>query len=200
MDNNEEVLLHFWFGTDGDDAVTAREKAELWWGHSFETDELLGDQFGRIAAEAARGQLGFWRDTPRGRLALILLLDQLPRAIHRGTPLAFAQDATARQLAESGLAVGTDRLLRPIERLFFYLPFEHSEDLADQNRSVQLFRELGASVPGSHRETFDGFLQYAIRHHEVIERFGRFPHRNRILGRESTPEELAFLDEPGSSF
>jgi len=200
MDNNEGALLHFWFGTDADDAATARDKAGLWWGHSIETDELLRDQFGLVVAEAARGQLGRWGDTPRGRLALILLLDQLPRAIHRGAPEAFAQDATARQLAESGLAVGIDRLLRPIERLFFYLPFEHSEDLADQNRSVQLFRELGSSVPGSHRETFDGFLQYAIRHYEVIQRFGRFPHRNRILGRESTSEELSFLDQPGSSF
>jgi uncharacterized protein (DUF924 family) len=139
-------------------------------------------------------------NTSRGRLALILLLDQLPRSIHRGTPEAFAQDAAARQVADSGLAAGADRLLRPIERLFFYLPFEHSEDLADQHRSVRLFRELGESVLESQRDVFSGFLDYAVRHREVIERFGRFPHRNRILGRESTPEELAFLEEPGSSF
>jgi len=200
MENLEETLLHFWFGADADDTVTARHKAELWWGHSIETDELLSDRFGRVAADAARGQLGWRGDTARGRLVLILLLDQLPRAIHRGKPEAFAQDAAARQLADSGLAAGADRLLRPIERLFFYLPFEHSEDLVDQVRSVQLFSELCASVPNSHRETFDGFLQYANRHYEVIKRFGRFPHRNQLLGRESTPEELVFLKEPGSSF
>jgi uncharacterized protein (DUF924 family) len=200
MENVEGALLQFWFGTDADDASTARNKAELWWGHSAETDASLRDRFGRVAAEAARGQLGQLNNTSRGRLALILLLDQLPRSIHRGTPEAFAQDAAARQVADSGLAAGADRLLRPIERLFFYLPFEHSEDLADQHRSVRLFRELGESVLESQRDVFSGFLDYAVRHREVIERFGRFPHRNRILGRESTPEELAFLEEPGSSF
>jgi uncharacterized protein (DUF924 family) len=133
-------------------------------------------------------------------LALILLLDQLPRAIHRATPEAFAQDSKALKVAEQGLESGADRLLRPIERLFVYLPFEHSEDMADQDRSVQLFRDLAASVPENHRETFAGFVDYAVKHREVITRFGRFPHRNLILGRESTPEEKAFLEQPGSSF
>jgi uncharacterized protein (DUF924 family) len=133
-------------------------------------------------------------------LALILLLDQLPRAIHRATPAAFAQDSKARRVAGRGLESGADRLLRPIERLFIYLPFEHSEDIADQDRSVELFRELAASVPKAHLRTFAGFVDYAVRHREVIARFGRFPHRNLILGRESTPEEKAYLEQPGSSF
>jgi uncharacterized protein (DUF924 family) len=133
-------------------------------------------------------------------LALILLLDQLPRAIHRDTAAAFAQDAKARRVAGQGLDSGADRLLRPIERLFFYLPFEHSEVLDDQDRSVELFRELLLEVPPSHRETFAGFVDYAVRHRDVIKQFGRFPHRNVILGRESTPEEKAFLEQPGSSF
>jgi uncharacterized protein (DUF924 family) len=131
---------------------------------------------------------------------LILLLDQLPRAIHRGTPAAFGQDAKARKLAEQGLESGADKLLRPIECLFFYLPLEHSEVLADQDRSVELFRELAASVPEAYRETFAAFIDYAVRHRNVIAEFGRFPHRNQILGRESTPEEKAFLEQPGSSF
>jgi len=193
-------LLDFWFGDNPDDAAVAESRAELWWGHRQDTDELLQLKFGAAASAAAAGVLDHWTGSPRGRLALILLLDQLPRAVHRATPAAFAQDAKARAVAERGLKSGADRLLRPIERLFFYLPFEHSEDLADQNRSVELYRELVKSVPTAQRETFAGFVDYAVRHRDMITRFGRFPHRNQILGRESTPEERAFLEQPGSSF
>ena len=200
MEQVKDELLNFWFGDDTDDAVVAECKAELWWGHRAETDELLQARFGAAASAAAADVLDHWTGSPRGRLALILLLDQLPRAIHRATPAAFAQDAKARAVAEQGLESGADRLLRPIERLFFYLPFEHSEDLADQDRSVELYRELVTSVPTAHREAFAGFIDYAVRHRDVIKQFGRFPHRNLILGRESTPEERTFLEQPGSSF
>ena len=200
MENVRDEILEFWFGDDQDDAAVAAAKAELWWGHSPATDEVLQERFGAAASAAAAGVLDHWTGSPRGRLALILLLDQLPRAIRRDTPEAFAQDDAARKTAAQGLESGADRLLRPIERLFFYLPFEHSEDLEDQDRSVELFRELALSVPEGKRPTFAGFLDYAKRHREVIARFGRFPHRNRILGRESTAEETAFLEEPGSSF
>jgi len=196
----KDELLGFWFGDDPDDAAVAKAKAELWWGHRQETDELLQSNFGAAASSAAAGILDHWTGSPRGRLALILLLDQLPRAIHRATPAAFAQDPQARAAAEQGLASGADRLLRPIERLFFYLPFEHSEDLADQDRSVGLYRELVTSVPTAHRETFAAFVDYAVKHRDVIRQFGRFPHRNLILGRESSPEERTFLEQPGSSF
>lgn len=200
MEQVKDELLTFWFGENPDDAAVAGAKAELWWGHRQETDELLQARFGAAASAAAADVLDHWVGSPRGRLALILLLDQLPRAIHRGTPAAFAQDAKARAAASQGLDSGADRLLRPIERLFFYLPFEHSEDLADQDRSVELYRELVTSVPNAHREAFAGFFDYAVKHRDVIKQFGRFPHRNLILGRESTPEEKAFLEQPGSSF
>ena len=200
MEQVKGDLLDFWFGDNPDDAAVAESRAELWWGHRQDTDELLQLKFGAAASAAAAGVLDHWTGSPRGRLALILLLDQLPRAVHRATPAAFAQDAKARAVAERGLKSGADRLLRPIERLFFYLPFEHSEDLADQNRSVELYRELVKSVPTAQRETFAGFVDYAVRHRDMITRFGRFPHRNQILGRESTPEERAFLEQPGSSF
>jgi uncharacterized protein (DUF924 family) len=193
-------LLDFWFGDDAEDVAIAKAKAELWWGHLAETDELLQARFGAAASAAAAGVLDHWTGSPQGRLALILLLDQIPRAIHRGTPAAFAQDEMARKVAAGGLDSGADKLLRPIERLFFYLPFEHSEDLADQDLSVTLFRNLATAVPKSDRQTFAEFLDYAVRHREVIARFGRFPHRNLILGRDSTAEEKAFLEEPGSSF
>jgi uncharacterized protein (DUF924 family) len=200
LEDKKDELLDFWFGDDPDDAVVAESKAELWWRHRQEADEQLQARFGAAASAAAADVLDHWAGSPRGRLALILLLDQLPRAIHRATPEAFAQDSKALKVAEQGLESGADRLLRPIERLFVYLPFEHSEDMADQDRSVQLFRDLAASVPENHRETFAGFVDYAVKHREVITRFGRFPHRNLILGRESTPEEKAFLEQPGSSF
>jgi uncharacterized protein (DUF924 family) len=200
MENVCREILAFWFGDDQDDAATGAAKAELWWGHSPATDEVLQERFGAAASAAAAGVLDHWTGSPRGRLALILLLDQLPRAIRRDTPESFAQDDAARKTAAQGLESGADRLLRPIERLFFYLPFEHSEDLEDQDRSVELFRELASSVPEGQRPIFAGFLDYAKRHREVIARFGRFPHRNRILGRESTAEEIAFLKQPGSSF
>ena len=200
MENVRDELLVFWFGDDSDDAAVAAAKAELWWGHSPATDELLRERFGAAATEAAAGLLDHWAESPRGRLALILLLDQLPRAIHRDTPGAFAQDAAARILAEQGLESGAHELLRPIERLFLYLPLEHSEDLEDQDRSVELFGELAESIPEEKRPTFSNFVDYAQKHREVIARFGRFPHRNRILDRESTAEEIAFLEEPGSSF
>ena len=200
MEKIKNELLLFWFGDDPDDAAVAKAKAELWWAHRQEIDELLQARFGAAASAAAADVLDHWSGSPRGRLALIVLLDQIPRAIHRATPQAFAQDAKARAIASKGLQSGADRLLRPIERLFFYLPFEHSEDIADQDRSVELFRELAAEVPDDHRETFAEFVDYAVRHRDVIARFGRFPHRNQILGRVSTPEELTFLEQPGSSF
>ena len=200
MENVRDELLAFWFGDDSDDAAVAAAKAELWWGHSPATDEFLRERFGAAATAAAAGLLNHWAEAPRGRLALILLLDQLPRAVHRDTPGAFAQDAAARVLAEQGLESGANEALRPIERLFLYLPLEHSEDLEDQDRSVELFGELADSIPEEQRPTFSNFVDYAQKHREVIARFGRFPHRNRILGRESTAEEIAFLEEPGSSF
>ena len=200
MEKVKDELLHFWFGDDPDDAVVAKTKAGLWWGHGEETDELLQSRFGAAASSAAANVLNHWTGSPRGRLALILLLDQLPRSIHRGTPAAFAQDAKARRVAEQGLESGADKLLRPIERLFFYLPFEHSEELADQDRSISLFRDLAVSAPAAQRETFAEFIDYAVRHRDVVAQFGRFPHRNQILGRESTPEEKHFLEQPGSSF
>ena len=200
MQQVRDDLLALWFGDNPDDSAVAAEKKELWWGHSPETDEMLRERFSTACLSGAVGILDHWTGSPHGRLALILLLDQIPRAIYRGQPEAFANDADARKVAAQGLASGADRLLRPIERVFFYMPFEHSEELPDQERSVALFRELAAAVPEKDRETFDFFLDFAVRHHAIIARFGRFPHRNTVLGRQSTPEETAFLEQPGSSF
>ncbi|MCF7716279.1 DUF924 domain-containing protein [Aeromonas jandaei] len=196
-----QPLLDFWFGDPTDDALRAKRQAPLWWGKSSETDALLARRFGAQAEAAVNGELADWADLPHGRLALILLLDQLPRNIHRGTPTAFARDPLAREQCLKGLSLGMDRQLSPLERVFFYLPLEHAESREQQARSVALFEELAAEQAHSPaNETFAGFADFARRHQVIIERFGRFPHRNDILGRTSTPEEAAFLLQPGSGF
>lgn len=200
MEKIRDELLDFWFGDATDDVDVGQAQAALWWGASAETDDLIAGRFGQAASAAAAGALDHWTGSPRGRLALVLLLDQMSRVIHRGTSGAFAQDDTARRVAEKGLESGADRLLRPIERVFFYLPFEHSEDGRTQERSIELYRTLAEEVPENWRKSFDFYLDFAVRHKAIIDRFGRFPHRNAILGRESTPEEIEFLKEPGSGF
>lgn len=197
-----ESVLSFWFGNDpdGDIAATAKAKEELWWGGNRQTDELIRERFGDLHAQAVRGDLDAWLDTPRGRLALIIVVDQFSRNIHRGTPGAFAQDAIARRLCTEGLAAGVDEKLGLLERVFFYLPLEHSEDRADQARSLDVYASLTRAAPDALRELFDLYEKFAVDHQRVVDRFGRFPHRNAILGRVSTSEELAFLEQPGSSF
>jgi len=200
MEKIRDELLEFWFGDARDDAEVGQAQAALWWAQDAETDDLIAGRFGQAASAAAAGTLDHWTGSPRGRLGLILLLDQMPRVIHRGTPGAFAQDDKARRVAAKGLESGADRLLRPIERVFFYLPFEHSEDPKDQERSIELYRSLAAAVPEGWKKSFDAYLDFADRHKAIIDRFGRFPHRNAILGRVSTPEEVEFLKQPGSGF
>ncbi|MFQ2047292.1 DUF924 family protein [Aeromonas veronii] len=196
-----QPLLDLWFGDEANDVLRATRQAPLWWGKSSETDALLASRFGELAEAAAKGSLAHWADAPSGRLALILLLDQLPRNIHRGTPAAFAQDPQARDLCLKGLSIGADKFLSPLERVFFYLPLEHAESREQQARSVALFEALAAEQAGTPAQaTFAGFADFARRHQVIIERFGRFPHRNDILGRTSTQEEAAFLQQPGSGF
>ncbi|WP_429239970.1 DUF924 family protein [Aeromonas veronii] len=196
-----QPLLDLWFGDEADDVLRATRQAPLWWGKSSETDALLASRFGELAEAAAKGSLAHWADAPSGRLALILLLDQLPRNMHRGTPAAFAQDPLARDLCLKGLSIGADKSLSPLERVFFYLPLEHAESREQQARSVALFEALAAEQAGTPAQaTFAGFADFARRHQVIIERFGRVPHRNDILGRTSTPEEAAFLQQPGSGF
>lgn len=200
MERAKEIL-EFWFGPEeelGWDFDPARY--ELWFGRSAETDRLVTERFGEDAHAAAAGELDDWAATPRGRMALLLLLDQFPRHIHRGRPEAFAQDPKAQALVVEGLALGHDQALSPIERSFFYLPLEHAENRELQARSVELYQALADAAPEAVKDRYLSFLDYAIRHKEIIDRFGRFPHRNAILGRESTEKEEAFLLLPGSSF
>ena len=200
MSETAQSILQYWFGDEADDVRAAEQKYGFWFGKSDTTDHEILTRFESALQQAAHGELDAWKQTAQGRLALIILLDQFPRNIYRNTPQAFAFDAQARVLALEGLENGDDQALRPIERVFFYLPLEHSEDLALQHRCVALYEQLENSVPESARKTFAGFTDYARKHQVIIERFGRFPHRNTILGRESSAEEVAFLATPGSSF
>lgn len=194
-----QEVLRFWFG-DGDDAQSIARNASRWWQANAALDAEIAQRFTALRDQAIAGQLGAWLQVPHGRLASIVLIDQFSRNLFRRDPRAFEHDASARHWCEEGLDAGADQALRPVERVFFYLPLEHSELLADQDRSVQLFTRLCDEVPAALRDPFAHFLEYAQRHRAVIARFGRFPHRNAVLGRESTPQEVAFLQQPGSSF
>lgn len=195
-----QALLDWWFGQGTTAGEIAAEKHALWFGYRAEQDDLARERFGALCDEALHGGLEAWAENPAGWLALILLLDQLPRMIHRGTPLAFAGDGRAEQLVRDGLAHGGDVLLSPIQRVFIYLVLEHAENLSWQELAVAQFGQLRDIATVDEQPLFDDFLDYAVRHRSVIARFGRFPHRNAILGRESTEAERAFLAEPGSRF
>ena len=197
---DSETILTYWFGANPDQAALAKDRAALWWSKNNEVDREIRQRFESSVQLAGDGRLNSWLIEPRGRLALIILTDQLPRNIYRDSPQAFAFDTRALEWSLDGIESSVDRRLRPIERVFFYLPLEHSERLEDQERSVAMFRELLPSVDPDQQEIFESYLNFAILHRDVVARFGRFPHRNRILGRTSTPEELYFLSQPGSSF
>ena len=179
-------VLAFWFA-DGPDTRRAA------WFQKDDAFDAACRQFESTHEAAKRGELDHWAARPEGVLALLILLDQLSRNLHRGSPEAFAADPKARAIAAAAIARGDDRTLTPVQRMFVYLPFEHSEDLADQDRSVALFESIRDGLG-------DNTVDYAERHRDVIRRFGRFPHRNAALGRANTPAEDAYLAEPGAGF
>jgi uncharacterized protein (DUF924 family) len=193
-----EELLWFWFGelTDGFADEAHRHR---WFIGGPDFDQQCRIRFGALAGRAADGELDHWLDEPRARLAFILLTDQIPRNIHRGQAAAFATDAAALSAAASGVAGGADRSLALDERCFFYLPFEHSENLVDQHTCVGLFTDLRDETPEGFRHLTGGYLRHAHQHRDIVKRFGRFPHRNRILDRITTAAEVAFLED-GNDF
>lgn len=185
-----QAVLDFWFPSP------AGFRAE-WFRKDAAFDETIRARFGTLVETALDGGLHEWESDAAGSLARILLLDQFPRNLFRGTACAFAGDAQALTLAQRLVGSGQDKNLAPLYRMFVFLPFEHSESLLDQERSVALFAGLRREAQNA---VFDAVLRYAERHRDIIERFGRFPHRNAALGRASTAQEMAFLEEPGSSF
>ena len=197
---SQEQVLEYWFGNLDGPTDFPVHKARLWWMKDAEVDKDIREKFGAAVEAAAKGQYDHWTATPRGRLALVVMLDQFSRNLNRGKPEAFANDEKALRIAMEGISKGEHVRLEPVERAFLYLPLEHSEDLFYQEKAVELFEQLAAEVPLEVKAPFESFLDYALQHRVVIERFARFPHRNEALMRQSTEEEIAFLKEPGSSF
>ena len=193
IDPHAQAVLDFWFGRPGD-AYYLQPRDE-WFRKDEAFDAAIGARFGTLIGEALRGGLAHWAAQPLGALATIIVLDQFTRNSARGTAGMFAGDARALAAAQALVASGADRALAGVQRQFVYLPFEHAEDLAMQRESMRLFAQLGRDEPA-----LAGLLEWAHKHAVIIERFGRFPHRNEALGRASTPEEVEFLKQPGSGF
>jgi uncharacterized protein (DUF924 family) len=192
-------VLAFWFSASGEPPLA---KTKNWWKKDDAFDREIRERFAEALERGTRGELEEWRTTPRGRLALVVLYDQLSRNMFRGTPRSFAQDGLAREIAMQALDAGDDRVLAPVEVNFLLMPFTHAEDLELQHRGQERYRALCESLPSGDpvREWLETSMKYAGMHAAIIERFGRFPHRNAILGRPSTKEEEEFLTQPGSSF
>ena len=186
-------VLDFWFGAPGSAEFGSSRK--MWFTKDAGFDAQVRERFGALVDAALNGHLTEWDGVPRGTLARILLLDQFTRNAFRDTPRSFAGDTLALGCAQAMVASGSDRLLAPVERGFVYLPFEHSEDLAMQDEALRLFARLTGETPEQ-----ASLLDWAQRHHAIVARFGRFPHRNAILGRASSAEEIEFLKQPGSGF
>ncbi len=191
MPRSDEIL-NFWFGPPQESDYGQPRK--YWFEKSAAFDEVVRRQYGVDYELAVSGSLDHMRSSPRSSLALIILFDQFPRNMFRDDPRAYATDPKARDVARWAVDSKYDHSLLPVERWFMYLPFGHSEDIADQRRSVELFRRLPQDPVNAKA------LESAIRHFDIVQRFGRFPHRNAVLGRDTTPEEAAFLMEPDSSF
>jgi uncharacterized protein (DUF924 family) len=195
-----EHVLAYWFGPSPRGGEIDPRIRERWFKKSDATDAEIRSLFENDYRTLLEGNDEAWRSTPEGALAYVIVLDQFGRNMHRDTPKMYAGDRKALRAAEDVIERGLDASLAPAERWFLYMPFMHSEELADQRRCVELFTALGETSPEDFRAQSEGALDYAHQHAVIVERFGRFPHRNAILGRPSTDEELAFLKEPGSSF
>lgn len=195
-----DTVIEFWFGTHHDGYKVSDAVSKKWWSGGPKLDQQCRDRFGDTHHAAACGELAGWCESPHGRLATILLLDQLSRNIHRKTAAAFAADSEAQRICLEGVEAGHDKQLRPIERAFYYMPLMHSEDLAMHDRAAALFAALAEDVPEAERGMYSSFVKHGEQHRSLIERFGRYPHRNEVLGRQSTPEEITYLEADGARF
>jgi uncharacterized protein (DUF924 family) len=193
MEPQAQAVLDFWFGPATDPGHA--QPREYWFRKDDAFDATIAQRFGALIEQALSGALDGWADAPAAALAQVIVLDQFTRNAFRDTARAFAGDARALAAAQRMVRDGADRHLLPVQRMFVYLPFEHAEDLATQREALRLFRQLAAEDPAR-----ADLLQWAQKHCDVIARFGRFPHRNDMLGRKSTREEIEFLAQPGSRF
>lgn len=197
--DRHDELMQWWFG-DEPFETDSEAKIKRWFMGGDTVDAEIKARFGDLFEAARSGSLDSWSATAHGTLGLLLLLDQFSRSLHRGTADAFACDPRARELVAQGLDQGHDQALGPIERCFFYMPLMHSESLEDHDRAIALFEALVASQPEQTRDAYAVFLSYSHQHRDTIVRFGRYPHRNHILGRTSTPQEKAYLDGGAATY
>ncbi|MDJ0916160.1 MAG: DUF924 family protein [Woeseiaceae bacterium] len=190
-----ESILTFWFQEHSLSAPQIDRRMDVWFGEDETFDREISEQFADDVEKASNGLLDHWAAQPRGRLALILLLDQFRRNIHRNTADAFAKDKLALKLCVEGAMQKKDEGLTPIQRVFFYMPLQHAESRKVQAKSIALFNRLAEAVSPTYRETFLTIAQFAELHHDIIDQFGRFPHRNRLLGRQNTDAENEYLGD-----
>ena len=188
-----DAILTFWFREQRLSAPQIDQRMDTWFGRDEIFDMEIRKEFADDVERASNGDLDHWAHKSRGRLALILLLDQFRRNLYRGTAKAYEKDKVALRLCVEGAMAKKDKGLTSIERVFFYMPLQHAESRKVQDRSVALFNKLAAAVSPTYRETFATIAQFAELHRDIIERFGRFPHRNKVLGRANTPEEDEYL-------
>ena len=194
LDETPGSILHYWFAYSADRPATLGDRMSLWFGGGFELDRIIAHRFTPVVAKLASGEAIRWAACgPQERLAAVVALDQFSRSIFRNTPGAFENDPLALRLAKEAIARREDRMLKPVERWFLYMPLEHSEASADQSLSVAKFKDLVEVAPPEQHKTLAYVYDYALKHADVIKQFGRFPHRNAILGRETTPAEAEFL-------
>lgn len=186
-------VLDFWFGNSLTDSTTASERNNVWFGTDETFDQNIRNRFSALIEHANDSKLDHWGHSPHGTLALILILDQFPRNVYRGKPRAYAYDQRALSLTKEGIALCADLELRVIERIFFYMPLEHAEDINEQDTSVGCFKKLHSEAPQKIKPLTDQAVQHAIAHRAIIKRFGRFPHRNPALKRTSTTAEREWL-------
>ena len=193
-------VLDFWFQPGTMDQPTIDSRMDRWFTADAVTDAVLRNEFGPLVEQASKDQLDAWVATPEGRLALILMLDQFRRSIYRGTPKAFSRDPHALKLCVEGAMKGDYKTLNPFQQAFYFMPLQHAESLKIQERSVKIYEGLVTGVSDTLKATFATFAQFAELHHDIVESFGRFPHRNKTLGRANTAEEQEYLGSGAPSF
>ena len=199
-DTDFRRVLDFWFNDCELDSPHIDARMDRWFGDDPELDQAIRDQFGDLIEQASRGELDHWADDPKGRLALIIVLDQFRRNVYRGTADAYAEDRRALKLCVEGTLSGAYKSLSPEEQVFYFMPLQHAESRKVQEKSVSIYRALANRVSETLRETFLTTAQFAELHRDIIAQFGRFPHRNAVLGRENTPEEEQYLSGDSPDF
>jgi len=197
---NPDEVLKFWFADAPDSPQASVARSRFWFEPDAATDSLIWELYGDAVADAANGHYDDWLETARGRLALIIMLDQFPRNIYRGTAEVYRYDPLAITLAQAGVALGQLAGFAVPEQAFFLMPYQHSEELEVQRNGVALMQAMVSEAPEAWQPAARNFADYAVRHHDIVEKYGRFPHRNKALGRASTEAENRFLEEGGETF